>query len=248
MKKIQLITMLFAFSVASHALHADVYWNNNNGYAPGGDRDWSNPYNWLGGAPSYDVTAIVQPWNIPANFPIVSTSGNYANSIYLAANSALQIASQGVLNANSLVTGQWGNSGVVDVAGGRLNLGGLYLGNGGYDGKLNISAGIVAAEYLSINTSGGALVNIGSTGSFMLAVSNLNNINYWVSNNAIQAEGGASGWSVNVDSTTQSGKVILTAVSASASSIPEPSTLGTLSLGLILLGGARIIRRRSEII
>jgi len=245
MKKTNLIILAFALCVQSHSLLADVNWNNNNGYAPGGDRDWSNPYNWLGGAPSYDVTAIVQPWNIPANFPIVSTSGNFAGSIYLAENAALRIASQGVLTATSLITGQWGNSGVVDVSGGQLNLKNLYLGNGAHDGKLNISAGIVAADYLSINTSGGALVNIGSNGSFMLAVSNLDNVNYWISNNAIQAAGGASGWSVNVDTTTQSGKVILTAVSASATAIPEPGTFGTLGLGLILLGGTRIIRRKA---
>jgi len=236
------ISFTLVLLVSATGLRADVLWNNNNGL---GDRNWATSSNWLGGSPNTGVTAIIRPWDIPANFPIVSTSGNTAGSIYLDVNSALRIASQGVLTANSLVTGQWGNTGVVDVAGGQLNLGGLYLGNGGYDGKLNISAGFVAADYLSINTGGGALVNIGSTGSFMLAVSNLNNVNYWISNNAIRAEGGASGWSVNVDTTTQSGKVILTAVSASATAIPEPSTLGALQLGLIFLAGARAARRRT---
>jgi len=245
MKKTNLIILAFALCAQSHSLFADSQWNNNNSLAPGGDRDWSNSANWLGGLPNIGVTAIVNPWDIPANFPIVSTSGNYANSIYLAANAALRIASQGVLTANNLITGQWGNSGVVDVAGGRLNAGSIYLGNGSFDGKLNISAGIVATDLLSIDTRGGALVNIGSTGSFMLAASNLDNVNYWISNNAIRAEGGATGWTVNVDTTTQSGKVILTAVSASATAIPEPGTFGTLGLGLILLGGTRIIRRKA---
>ena len=238
----QILSFTLALFISASGLRADVYWNNNNSQAPGGDRNWANSSNWLGGAPSSGVTAIINPWDIPANFPIVSTSGNTAGSIYLAANSALQIASQGVLTAGNLITGQWGNSGVVDVSGGQLNVGGIYLGNGGYDGKLNISAGVVAADYLSINTGGGAAVNIGSTGTFTLAVSNLANVNYWIANNAIFAENKASGWSVNVDTTTQSGKVILTAVSATA--IPEPSTFGTFGLGLMLLAGAKVMRRR----
>ena len=86
-------------------------------------------------------------------------------------------------------------------------------------------------------------MNIGSAGSFMVAVSNLTNVNYWITNNAIRAENGASGWSVNLDTTTQSGKIILTAVSATA--IPEPSTLGTFGLGLALLAGTRSMRRRA---
>ncbi|NBY65472.1 MAG: PEP-CTERM sorting domain-containing protein [Verrucomicrobia bacterium] len=82
-------------------------------------------------------------------------------------------------------------------------------------------------------------MNIGANGSFVAAASNLGNINYWISNNAIRAENGTAGWAINVDTTSQSGKVVLTAT------IPEPSTLGTLSLGLILLGSARIMRRRA---
>lgn len=244
MKKIVPIFFSGLVFLSQATLRADVFWNNG-----GGDRNWANAANWAGGGtgllPSAAGagSAIIKPWDIPANFPVVSTAGNFANSIYLDTNSALQIASQGVLTATSLITGQWGNSGVVDVAGGQLNLGSLYLGNGGFDGKVNISAGLVAADYLSINTNGGAALNIGSAGSFMLAVSNLDNVNYWITNNAIRAENGASGWSVNLDTTTQSGKIILTAVSATA--IPEPSTLGTFGLGLVLLAGTRAMRRRA---
>lgn len=238
--KYLIVSLSLVLSLSKEGLRADVYWNNNNGQ---GDRNWSTSSNWIGGSPGLGITAIIKPWDIPANFPVVSTSGNVADSIYLDANSALRIASQGVLTASQLITGQWGNSGVVDVSGGQLNLGNLLVGNGGYDGKVNISAGSVAADLLSINTAGGAAVNIGSAGTFTLAVSNLNNVNYWIANNAIRAENGASGWSLNMDTTTQSGKIILTAVSATA--IPEPSTLGTLTLGLILLAGTKAMRRRS---
>ena len=105
MKKIVPIFFSGLVFLSQATLHADVYWNNNNG---AGDRNWATSSNWLGGLPNSSITAIIKPWDIPANFPVVSTAGNFANSIYLDTHSALQIASQGVLTANSLVTGQWG--------------------------------------------------------------------------------------------------------------------------------------------
>ena len=220
---------------------ADVYWNNNNGSAPGGDRSWGNANNWIGGSPSAAGAgnAIVKPWPNLTQMPIVNTLGNTANQVYLTEGSSLSVVAGGSLLVNSYVTGQWNNCGVTDVSGGLLQAGSLLLGNGGKDGKINISGGNVVADYLSINVSGGALMNIGANGSFVAAASNLGNINYWISNNAIRAENGTAGWAINVDTTSQSGKVVLTAT------IPEPSTLGTLSLGLILLGSARIMRRRA---
>ena len=222
---------------------ADVYWNNNNGSAPGGDRSWGNANNWIGGSPAAasPANAIVKPWPNLQQMPIVNTLGNTANQVYLTEGSSLSVVTGGSLLVNSYVTGQWYNCGVTDVSGGLLQAGNLLLGNGGFDGKINISGGNVVANYLSINVGGGALMNIGANGSFVAAASNLGNINYWINNNAIRAENGTAGWAINVDTTSQSGKVVLTAMNT----IPEPSTFASFGMGLALLVATRSFRRKS---
>jgi len=226
---------------------ADVYWNNNNGTAPGGDRSWDNAANWSGGGtgtlPSAPGAgnARVKPWPDLTQMPIVNTLGNTANEVYLEEGSSLSVVQGGSLLVNAYVTGAWNNCGVTDVSGGLLQAGNLLLGNGGFDGKINISGGNVVANYLSINVSGGALMNIGANGSFVAAASNLGNINYWINNNAILAENGTAGWAINVDTTSQSGKVVLTAMNT----VPEPSTFASFGMGLALLVATRSFRRKS---
>jgi hypothetical protein len=222
---------------------ADSLWNNNNGVSPGGDRNWANAANWVNGLPT-SGNAIVSQWALSADaYPIVSTMGNTANQVYLSLGGTLQVVSGGSLTVNSYITGQWNNTGVTDVSGGLLQTGNLLLGNGGYDGKLNISGGNVFADNLSIDVRGGALMNIGANGSFVAAASNLEHINYWINNNAIRAENGAAGWAINVDTASQAGKVVLTAVNVA--SVPEPSTFATLGTGLVLLCATRSLRRKS---
>jgi hypothetical protein len=222
-KRIGIVTVVMtaALFAMSQAARADVYWNNNNGVSPGGDRNWANAANWIGGLPSAPGAgnAIVKPWNTPASFPLVSTTGNTANDIYIDIGASLGVTG-GDLSASTLVTGIWGNSGVVDVSGGRLNLSGyLNLGAGSYDGDVSISGGTITAPGLSINTLGGASMDISGSGSFVTDISNLGNINYWVGHNDITADGGAPGWTVNIDTVSQPGSVVLSAVM-----IPEPST------------------------
>ena len=85
--------------------------------------------------------------------------------------------------ATDMVTGAFGNSGVVDVSGGALTMGGyLNMGAGGFGGSVNISGGTVTANNLSINASGGAVMNLGGTGKFVAPVSNLGNVNFWIAN------------------------------------------------------------------
>jgi len=222
---------------------ADVYWNNHNGNPPGGDRSWGNAYNWIGGIPAdaSPANAIVKPWPNLQQMPIVNTLDNMANQVYLTEGSSLSVVQGGSLLVNAYVTGQWNNCGVTDVSGGLLQAGNLLLGNGGFDGKINISGGNVVANYLSINVSGGALMNIGANGSFVAAANNLGNINYWINNNAILAENGTAGWAINVDTTSQSGKVVLTAMNT----VPEPSTFASFGMGLALLVATRSFRRKS---
>ena len=228
---------------------ADVYWNNNNGSAPGGDRSWGNAANWSGGGagtlPSAAGAgnAIVKPWPNLTQMPIVNTLGNTANQVYLTEGSSLSVVGGGSLSVSSYVTGEWNDCGVTDVSGGLLQAGSLLLGSGGFDGKINISGGNVIADYLSIDVRGGALMNIGTNGSFIAAASNLGNINFWINNNAIRAQDGLAGWAINVDTASQAGKVVLTAVNVA--SIPEPSTFATLGTGLVLLCVTRSLRRKS---
>ena len=217
-----------------------VYWNNNNGT---GDRSWSVTSNWNGGAPTSADTALIMgtEWSISLlNMPIVSTANNFANQIYIRSGAGLSVTAGGLLNATDLITGQNGNSNVVDISGGgQITLSGiLNLGVGNYDGKVNISNGSLLANGLSINSTGGAGINIGANGSFVAAASNLGNINYWVANNNITANSGAAGWRINVDTTSQAGKVVVTAV-------PEPTTLASLGMGLVLLVATRSLRKKS---
>lgn len=222
-----LLAIVFALS-ATGTIQADVYWNNG-----GGDRSWGNAANWAGGgtgllpSASGAGNAIIKPWPVLADWPIVNTLNNTANDVYLTEGSFLSVVAGGSLVANKYITGQWNSVGVTDVSGGLLQAGQLLIGNGGFDGKLNISGGNVVANFLSINTGGGALMNIGQNGKFTAPVSNLGNINYWIANNAILAENGAAGYSINVDTTSSAGNVVLTV-------LPEPGGLGALGLGLAL--------------
>ena len=219
---------------------AVVYWNNNNNT---GDRSWSVSTNWNGGAPNSGDTAVIMgtDWGITLlNMPIVSTANNFANQIYVNKGAALSVTTGGLLNATDLITGIDGTSNVVDISGGgQITLSGmLNLGAGGYDGKVNISNGSLLANNLSINSSGGAGINIGANGSFIAAASNLGAINYWIAANAITANSGAAGWRINVDTTSQAGNVVVTAV-------PEPSTFASFGMGLALLVATRSFRRKS---
>jgi len=187
---------------------ADISWNGSTNH------DWSIPANWSGGAPS-DAGAgntILNP-GTPHAAPVVSTMGNKTSGqIYVGPGGGLNVSSGGQLTTTDLVTGAHGNSGGVIVTGGLLTMSGyLNLGAGGKDGKIDISGGIVQCAALSINASGGAAMNISDQGTFITAGSQLDNVKYWIANGIIRANNGDTGWSIDVDTTTDPGKVILKA-------------------------------------
>jgi len=192
---------------------ADISWNGST------SSDWSIAANWSGGSPS-DAAAgntVINP-GAPNAVPVVSTMGNKAaGQVYIGPGAGLNVSSGGQLSMTDLVTGAHGDSGGVIVTGGLLTMSGhLNLGAGGKDGKIDISGGVVESTALSINSTGGAAMNISDKGTFITANSQLDNVKFWVAHNLIKAHNGAAGWSVKVDTTTAPGKVILTAVPPTA--------------------------------
>ncbi len=188
---------------------ADISWNGST------SNDWSIASNWSGGTPSGSGAGnTVIAAGSPHAAPVVSTMGNRtAGQIYIGPGGGLNMSSGGQLTTAALVTGALGDSGGVIVTGGVLTISGyLNLGAGGKDGKIDISGGIVRCEALSIDASGGAAMNISDTGTFITSASQLDNVNFWIAHAVIMAHGGDPGWSINVDTSTTPGRVILTAV------------------------------------
>ena len=190
---------------------ADAYW--------GGvfDSNWANLSNWGGtGDPANAAGATVI--NAANNPCIVSTTGNTASGdLYISygnPNAQLSIVTGGQLTvAANFITGQWGNSLPVNVTGQLTINGYLLTGNGGFDGDVNISSGgTVQSGALSMNTGGGAKIDISTNGAYITHISQLGNVNYWIANNAITANGNASGWAINVDTNSIANKLKLTAV------------------------------------
>lgn len=197
----------------------DVTWNGSTSH------DWSISSNWTGGKPSAaDAGNTIVALGAPHAAPVVSTMGNKTSGqIYIAPGGGLNVTAGGQLSTTDLVTGALGNSGGVIVTGGVLSMSGLLnLGAGGKDGKIDISGGIVRCETLSINASGGASMNISDKGTFITAASQCENVKFWVAHGIIKANNGASGWSVHVDTSTDRGRVILTAVPPTPDAAPAP--------------------------
>lgn len=208
-----------------------VYWTGVTSTA------WTDASNWNANTPPAAGDTVILNNGSPYT-PVISTSGNpTTGQIYLGISGGLNIFPGGAISMSDFVTGNWGNSGGTIVTGGQMTMSGvLNLGAGGFDGKIAISGGIVQSAALSINSTGGAGMNIAGSGKYITDISQLNNVNYWVTNNIIKANDGASGWSVNVDTTTDPSKVILTAV-------PEPATFVLAALGAAAVALRRRLRR-----
>lgn len=210
---------------------ADAYWAGTV------STDWTDSANWVGGVPPTTGVNTVLNQGSPYT-PVVSTSGNpTTGQIYLGVNGGLNMFPGSILSMSDFITGNFGNSGGTIVTGGQMNMSGyLNLGAGGYDGKIDISGGVVQSAALSINTTGGASMNISGSGKYITAISQLGNVNYWVNNNIIKANNGAPGWSVVVDTTTDPTKVMLTVV-------PEPSVTALGAVGMAVVALRRLRRR-----
>ena len=214
-KLIALGSTVIALLTMAVSAKADAYW--------GGvfDSNWANLGNWGGsGDPAHaNGATIINPGNNPC---VVSTTGNTTSGdCYISIGVGLSVVSGGQLTIGAnFITGQWGNSLPVTVTGQLTINGYLLTGNGGFDGDVNISSGgTVESGGLSMNTGGGAKIDISTNGAYITQISQLGNVNYWIANNAITANGNAAGWAINVDTTSLANKLKLTAVYT-----PPPAT------------------------
>ena len=206
---VALIGLAIAAMAVPRSARADAYW--------GGviDTNWANLANWGGtGDPANAAGATII--NLGNNPCVVFTPGNTTSGdCYISIGVGLTILSGGQLTvAANLITGQWGNSLSLDVSGQLTINGYLLTGNGGFDGAVNIyPGGTVQSAALSMNTAGGAKINIVSTNAtYATQISQLGNVNYWIAHNAITANGNAPGWAVNINTNIQPGYLVLTAV------------------------------------
>lgn len=211
------------------------YWNGNV------SQDWAEPNNFqsdganLPGVPESGDNVYLEAWG--TREPLL-TNNNYAVLSQVFASKNMTVAAGGELYAAYSVKIGWNGSATLNVAGtlsadnhldvggynggtaamnvsgGAISVGGLYLNlNGASTGAsyLNLTGGTVT-EYgpLSINTTHPCTLNLAG-GTLILPDSNLGNVNYWINNShSIVAYNG--GGTVNVDTTTSPGNIILTGV------------------------------------
>lgn len=215
-KWIALAGVATALLATAGAARAAAYWGGVY------DSDWANTNNWFGdgGVPANPANAggatVINPGSYPC---IVSTTGNTTSGDCYLSVTGLSVTNGGALTIGiNFITGQWNDCLPVDVTGLLTVQGTLYIGNGAKDGDIAIAdGGTVISKGLSINTAGGAKMNITGTGIYITTNTQLGNVTYWVANNAITANGNAIGWSINVDtnyvdSNSTSNKLKLTAV------------------------------------
>ena len=182
--------------------------------------DWGTAANWLDAQlPSDPATGIGTTYIDAFNpLPVVSTLGNTTPAaLYITPNAGMSVVSGGQLSiAANLEYGNMagGDCLPINITGGELNVGNyITMGYGDYPAghvaQLNISGGTVTAGNIAIHTTGKAKLDISGNGKFIVNAGG--NAEYYVANKFITANGNAAGWSVNVDTTSLAGKVVLTA-------------------------------------
>ena len=182
--------------------------------------DWGTAANWLDAQlPSDPATGTGTTYIDAFNpLPVVSTLGNTAPAaLYITPNAGMSVVSGGQLSiAANLEYGNMagGDCLPINITGGELNVGNyITMGYGDYPAghvaQLNISGGTVTAGNIAIHTTGKAKLDISGNGKFIVNAGG--NAEYYVANKFIIANGDAPGWSVNVDTNSLAGKVVLTA-------------------------------------
>lgn len=232
-----ILLVLLAAIAPSASVFADTVWQGTV------SNDWSTAANWSLGLPGTGNGAvIINPGGVNGD-PVISTAGNTTNGqqVYMSIGPTLTVDTGGQLTCSDFVTGVWGASGLVTISGGQLTMTGyLNMGASGFEGDLLVTGGTVTAANLSINTSGGASIDM-TGGQLIFPSGNLGNITYWIGAAGITAFGGTG--TINVDQTTSPGNLILTPIAAAegeqvrivAMDCPQESTAPTVD-GVIAVG------------
>jgi hypothetical protein len=196
------------------AFGGPAYWNG----ATSVSSDYSDLLNWNpAGTVPWDPTCdtiIINPGAFPCVIDNADQPNTPATSLIISVGGSLTITTNGLLNLpGSFNTGNFGASAPVYITGGTLFItNDLNLGNSGNRGDFIISAGTVTAGALSINNTAGTKMIISGTGAFITDISQLANVEYWVSHSDIT--GKDPGWSIVVDTNAIAGKIKITATGA----------------------------------
>ena len=210
LRRLALSAGLMASLILGASARADVIWVGWD------STDWADANNWAQGFPTNAGAGnvIINPSSY--NPCVVSNAGNYTvDGVYVSIGAGFTVLPGGQLTIpTTFVTGIWGNCLPVEITGGALNIAGyLNIGAGGYNGNVAISGGTVTAGALSITAAGGSVLDLSGTGKFVTVIGQLGNINYWIKyGHNITAYGGTG--TVNVDTNTNPGHIILTGISA----------------------------------
>ena len=182
--------------------------------------DWGTAANWLDGQlPSAPATGAGATFiDAITPLPVVSTLSNTVPAfLSITPNAGMSVGSGGQLSiAGNLEYGNMagGDCLPINITGGALNVGSyISMGYGDYPAghvaQFNISGGTVTAGNIAIHTTGKAKLDLSGNGRFVVNAGG--NAEYYVANGFIIANGNAAGWSVNVDTASLAGKVVLTA-------------------------------------
>ncbi len=228
------LSALFCMVGAMTCQATDWYWNGNV------SQDWADPNNFqssgdnLPGLPQLYDNVWLEAWAVRE--PLL-TNNNYAPLLQVFLSKNMTITASGELDAgysikvgyegsatlnvagivsadNHLDVGGYnGGTATLNVTGGSMSLGGFYLNlNGVSSGAsyVNLTGGTIT-QYgpLSINSSHPAVVNLAG-GTLIMPASNQGNVAYWINNFNIVAYNG--GGTVNVDTTSSPGNIVLTGV------------------------------------
>jgi hypothetical protein len=229
---------VFVVTLSASVAMADYVWTGS-----GDGTKWSDPNNWrnsvtdVNEVPKQAGNTVI---NIDANIVLDSNAGNI-NSFYIGnGDITLTIASGGSLTGwGDFAFGIWGGTKTatlnIEPGGVIVNHGNLLIGMDTSKTNMTIKGALTVGQFHVYYAAQMPFVNIVGDGVFTSDMATEGNINYYIGNGGIVANGGASSVSKDVSS----GKVVLIATPIIVPPIVSAFTFDTdLEGWKILRGGA----------